>query len=118
MKTKKILITGGSGFLGRNIQERLSTKYLFLAPSHHELDLTNEKSTETFLRSNKVDLVIHCANIGGTRKTTQLRDILNVNLRMFFSLVRCRKYYQKMIFIGSGAEYDKRRSLQQIRENN
>ena len=41
---KRILLTGGSGFIGRNILEsNLAEKYEIIAPRHCELDLLDDK---------------------------------------------------------------------------
>ena len=54
----KILLTGGSGLLGRNLISHLSGHEV-IAPSSSELDITDPLS---FIRF-KCDLVIHCAAI-------------------------------------------------------
>jgi nucleoside-diphosphate-sugar epimerase len=36
---KKIFLTGGSGFIGRSILEKLSKKYEIYAPTRQELNL-------------------------------------------------------------------------------
>jgi dTDP-4-dehydrorhamnose reductase len=54
----KILLTGGSGLLGRNLISHLSGHEV-IAPSSSELDITNALSFISF----KCDLVIHCAAI-------------------------------------------------------
>lgn len=115
---KTLLITGGSGFIARNLIENLSKKYLILSPSHGELELTNEHQVIDFFKSHKIDIVIHCANIGGTKRTINTPDIVEINLKIFFCLLNCKRYYKKMIFFGSGAEYDKRYDLTKIKENN
>lgn len=104
---KKIFITGSNGFIGRNLKEYFSDKYILLAPTHIELDLCNTEQTEKFLRESKVDVVIHSANTNNTRKKNIADyEVINNNLRMFYNLKRCRKYYAKMYYFGSGAEYD------------
>ena len=47
---KKIFLTGGTGFIGRNIIEQLVNKYHFIAPPHKQLDLTNSKAVEKFFK--------------------------------------------------------------------
>ena len=113
---KNILITGGSGFIGQNFKELLFSKYTIYSPSHQDLELTDEKKVEGFFKKNIIDTVIHCANIGGTRNTTQLNDIVPINLRMFLNLLRCKRYYKKLIFLGSGAEYNKNQPLVKVKE--
>ncbi len=108
----KILITGGNGFIGRNILEILSNRYKFLAPTKIELDLGNEDLVYQYLKKNKPDIVIHAALAGGYGIGKTLED----NLRFFFNIIRAKKFYKKMIFFGSGAQYDKKRDLKKVKE--
>lgn len=117
VKKLKILITGGSSFVGKNLFEYLPKKYKLYAPSRKELELLDESAVEKYFSKHKIDIVIHCSNIGGTRNTKHLPNVAITNLRMFFNLVRCKKRYRKMIFLGSGAEYDKRKPLKKVRES-
>lgn len=112
----KICIAGGSGFIGRNITETLSSKYTLLTPSHKELELLDEKEVENYFKKHKVDIVIYCSNIGGTRNTATTANVASTNIRMFFNIARCKKMYKRMIFLGSGAEYGKDRPIINIRE--
>ena len=60
---EKILITGASGFLGSRIANFYSEKYDIIAPTHGEMDITNEKSVMSAFETWKPDIVIHCAAI-------------------------------------------------------
>jgi len=113
---KKILLTGGGGFIGRNILEYLGKKYNFVSPSAKELDLTDAEKVYNFLKKEKVDMVIHTANIGGVRGKEELPNKIYENLKMFFNLVRAKDFYKRMIMFGSGAEYDKKRPIIKIKE--
>ncbi len=112
----KIFLTGGNGFIGRNIKEQLGNKYDIIAPTHAELDLTDSDAVYKFLEKNPVDIVIHAANIGGTRKQHHVFGITHVNLKMFFNLVRAKPFFKCMINLGSGAEYDKQQPLVKVTE--
>lgn len=110
---KKILITGAGGFAGKNLSEYFTGKdgYDVLAARHADLDLLDEGAVKKYLSANKPDLIIHCANCGGTRKTGYdlgSTDVVSRNLRMFFNLARALPSSSRLINLGSGAEYDKR----------
>jgi UDP-glucose 4-epimerase len=114
---KTLLITGGSGFIGRNAVEYFSeTGMTVLAPSHKDLDLLSDGEVECYLKRKDVDYVLHCANVGGNRKARDT-GILEKNVRMFVNLKKHSRYFEKMIHLGSGAEYDKSRPLLKITEN-
>jgi GDP-L-fucose synthase len=63
-----ILVTGGSGFLGRHLLARLRrTGYRnIVAPTRHECDLTREWEIRGLLEMTRPDVVIHlAARVGG-----------------------------------------------------
>jgi UDP-glucose 4-epimerase len=108
---KKILILGSTGFIGRNLTEQLSQKYLIFAPKRRELDLRNGKAVDAYFQNNVIDVVVNCAIVGGARPEEMGGSVLSDNLRIFFNLLRNKKRYKKMIHLGSGAEYDKSRPI-------
>jgi UDP-glucose 4-epimerase len=104
-----VLLTGGSGFIGKNIIESyLSKKYNIIAPRHSELNLLNEDDVQSFFLNNSIDVVIHSAAKPGHRNSKDTFHILDFNSRMFFNLVRNSQYFKKLINLGSGAVYDMR----------
>ncbi len=112
-----ILLTGGSGFIGRNILEsNLREKYNFYAPGHKELELMDEDSVRKYITVNKIDVIIHAAAKPGHRNATDPANIFYFNTRIFFSLARNSDIFQKMIIIGSGAIYDMRYYKPKMRE--
>lgn len=113
----KIFVTGANGFIARNVIGQLGSKYNFVAPSHKELDLLNTSSVDQFfLRHKHFDIVIHTANIGGTRKTKDSSKTFHSNLKMFFNIVRNEKQFDKLINLGSGAEYGKQELIKKVGE--
>jgi GDP-L-fucose synthase len=67
-KNKKVLVTGGSGFLGSHVVSRLKELGATVsAPSHAEYDLVHEDQIKKFYDDNAgSDMVIHlAANVGG-----------------------------------------------------
>jgi GDP-L-fucose synthase len=103
----RILITGGSGFIGRNLAEQLASKYEVSAPSSTELDLLNEQAVREYLSTRRFDVIVHAATTRSNRRLAAPADLLDRNCRMFFSLVRNEGRFGKMIHFGSGAEYDR-----------
>lgn len=100
-----LFITGGSGFIGHNLIEKLSKNHRILAPNHRELDLLDTEAVERFFNQNKVDTVIHCAVRPGHRNATDPSAELYHNTKMFFNLARNEKKFEKMIYLGSGLIY-------------
>jgi len=107
-KTITILITGGTGFIGRNLVEQLRGKYKVLAPTHQELDLMDEDAVSNFFRNYKFDVVIHGAIKPGHRNAKDPTNLIYPNTRMFFNLIRKSNFFDKMIWLSSGAVYDMR----------
>jgi len=113
MKKLNVFIAGARGFIGKNLVEYLGqipNKYSLFCPYHKELELLDDAKVAGFIARNKIDIIIHCASVGGSRKTgydTGKADVISTNLRMFFNLVRSTDNVQRMIFFGSGAEYGK-----------
>jgi len=110
-----ILLTGGSGFIGKNLKEYLEKKYTVFAPTHQELELTNKEKIAEFSKKNKIKIVIHAAGVGGHRKNRD-ENILENNLKMFFSIADNPVKFEKIIFLGSGAEYDKSKNIINAKE--
>lgn len=117
---KKILITGGSGFIGGNAYEYLKNlgKYEVYAPNSSELDCIDENAVREYLKKNHFDIVLHFAVYGdGIDRKKDGSKILEYNLRMFHNFFQCSDLYGRMIYTGSGAEYDKRFPICSVRED-
>ena len=108
----KILLTGATGFIGRSFtatQKR--DKSTILAPTRRELDLSKEYEVDRYINTHKPNIIIHAANKGGGRNTVGLEDIVHNNLRMFFNIAKQAPKVQKIIHLGSGAEYGKHKPI-------
>ena len=116
-KVKNILITGAGGFVGKTLAEYLTDKeYSVFATRHSELDLLDADKVSKYLKDNDIKIIIHCANVGGKRNSQQ-NDILAKNIEMFTNLEKNMTKDMKMIFFGSGAEYDKTREIVNVKES-
>lgn len=102
----KILLTGGSGLLGREL-----AKYLkFEAPTHQELDITNEESVKNFANqpardSKSIDLVVHCAAYTNVAKAEHDKvSCFEVNVVGTYNLL---KAFPSARFVYISSEYAK-----------
>lgn len=107
---KRLLILGRNGFVGRNLYEYFckTKEYEVLCPGKDELDATVEEQVERYLRSKKIDIVIHAAVYNPKEgQPRQMDRKLEYDLRMFYNFEKYSYLYDRMIYFGSGAEYDK-----------
>jgi GDP-L-fucose synthase len=103
----KVLLTGGSGFIGRNLAEYLGGRYSIVAPSSAELNLLDQECVAAYLRANHFDVVVHTATTRSNRRMGAAADMIDRNCRMFFNLAHNRSLFGKMLHFGSGAEYSR-----------
>ena len=75
-KRMRVLVTGGSGMVGRNfIEHRGAVAFDILAPSSRELDLRDYAAVSAYLTRHKPEVIIHAAGrVGGI----QANDILSL----------------------------------------
>ena len=110
MPKKTLLLTGGSGMVGRNILEHPSANaWTVLAPGSGELDLTDANAVNAYLSSKSPDVVVHAAGqVGGIqanmanpvafleRNTAMGRNVImaayNAGVRQFLNLASTCMY--------------------------
>lgn len=106
---KRILLTGGSGFIGKNIYEGLGNEYKIFIPIHDELNILDQIVVRNYIKKNKIDTVIHTAVKGDG-------EVFKSNLGMYLSIYNSIDLIDKFINFGSGAEYSKTRDLVKVGE--
>ncbi len=116
---KKIAILGAGGFVGKSLTAHLKDKYEVLPITRRNFSLLDGDAVENFIKTEKPDVIINCANEGGARKGgySEQTDIVANNLRMFFNIERCMTEDMKLINFGSGAQYNKQRDLVNVSED-
>lgn len=116
---KKILLTGSSGFVGSNVLPLLQDKYDVFAPKRNDLDLRNSFQVKKYLEENRFDVVVHFASPSPVRSAhlDSYGTLFEDSLRIFMNFYTSRDSFGKMIYSGSGAEFDKRRALSLVDEN-
>jgi UDP-glucose 4-epimerase len=104
----KILVTGGNGFLGKNIlNSEIFKKYTIFAPSSKDLDLTNKKHIENFLSKHKIDWIINCAVRGGRRTREETSQDFYDNVVSLSNILEYINENTRLITFSSGAEIHK-----------
>jgi GDP-L-fucose synthase len=112
---KRIFITGASAgsATGRMIAKRLHRDYELFNPARTELELENSDAVAAYVHRVKPDVIVHCAT--GTMRSELSR--FESSLRMFSNLLTLSDSVERLIWLGSGAEYDKTRDIINIDES-
>lgn len=113
----RILLTGSGGFVGKNLKEYFCTEHELLTPRSFELNLIEQNQVETFFNHNKIDFIIHCGSVGGYRTQKDKDTTIENNLAMVKNLLKYKRENCRVILFGSGAMYDKNRSLDKVKES-
>ena len=104
----KLLITGGTGFLGRRACGYFaSLGWQVLAPGREEVDLTEEASVRTWFSRNLPEAVIHTAAISDTglcQRQPEWSERINVTAAVNLAKV-CREYGVKLVMCSSDQVY-------------
>ena len=106
----RILITGASGMVGRNICEHpAAQQYELLTPSSSELNLLDSISVADYVKSNKPDMIFHCAGIVGGIQANIKEPVrfLVSNLDMGRNIVMAAQEagVRKLLNLGSSCMY-------------
>jgi len=112
----KILVTGGGGFVGRNVAQCLrKLDHDVVSPTHQELDMTDLPKCMAYFNEHKVEAVVHTAFKGHFGSQNQQQDFAD-NIRMY-EVLTWLDDYRPTIIIGSGAEYDRRFPIDCVQED-
>ena len=113
LENKRILITGGSGFVGRHLVDILQEKgcKLIFTPTHDLCDLVKEKDVEETFRIIKPDIVIHlAAKVGGigANKSNPGKFFYD-NLMMGAHIIEQSRIHdvEKVVVVGTICSYPK-----------
>lgn len=100
----RILLTGGSGLLGSQLQE-LSPD--MLAPSRAELDITDRYAVSAYVASHDPDIVIHAAAVTNNRHIEDNpTEALEVNIKGTANIaLACLKCRTRLVYLSTDYIY-------------
>ena len=107
MKKSNILITGGGGFIGKNLIETLKgTGHNKIVQLKHEV-LQDINELSNFISVNKPEYIIHLAAYGNHYTQTNVQEIFKANTIGVFNLLFAVKDLKLKGFVnvGSSSEY-------------
>ena len=117
MAGRTVFVTGGDGFIGSAAVPLLAQQARVLAPTRDELDLLDAAAVERYVRLHEPDVIVHLANPNPAKDDRdQAVEMHKGSMDAFMACYRCRNLVERMVYMGSGAEYDKRFDICTITE--
>jgi GDP-L-fucose synthase len=110
---RRVLVTGGAGFLGRRVVARLTEQGAsVVAPRSREFDLTQPGAAEAMLAAHEPSIVIHlAADVGGIGYNLENPATLYLsNLLMGTHLIEAARHsptVEKTVLVGTVCSYPK-----------
>jgi dTDP-4-dehydrorhamnose reductase len=118
MSTKKILITGGTGVLGKEL-----TKYCLVnninhySPNSSLCDITNIQNISSILKEYDPDIIIHTAAYVDTLGCEKNKDkAIDLNIIGVANLVKCIPSKTKFVYISSEYVFSGNKGLYSIED--
>jgi GDP-L-fucose synthase len=113
LRDKRILVTGGAGFLGRHVVERLErtgSRDIFV-PRRAQFDLTDPEDVRRLLKQARPQVVIHLAALVGGIEANRMKPgtFIHKNLAMGTHLIdACSRIgVEKFVLVGTICSYPK-----------
>lgn len=104
---KKILITGGNGFVGKNFIKYLKKKKYYINPIPRNIDLRSEIKVKKYFKNiGEASYIFHFAEVSGNKEWSKKNSFNQtiMNLQININVISAWKKYQpkaKFIFLSS-----------------
>lgn len=105
----KILLTGGSGTLGSELNKLLQqTNHEIFVPSSKDMDIRNYSCVNNTFNTVQPELVVHCAAYTDVKQAEKnYIDCIDVNILGTLNILKsCNIYNTKLIFISTEHVFD------------
>ena len=107
----KILVLGSSGFIGNYLSKNLDA----VPVSRKDVNLEDFDEVRALFKIHNPDVIINCASNTNVKMEFDAQ-VYNQNLTLFNNLYLLRNEFGKLINFGSGAEYDRRYPINNLKE--
>ena len=112
LSKKKVLVTGGYGFLGKHVCNKLANRGVTVVrPPRLEFDLSRMDDTRLLFSNQKPDVVIHlAADVGGIQyNKAHPGRVFYENMSMGINVIEeCRRAdVEKLVFVSTVCAYPK-----------
>lgn len=112
-----ILVTGCNGFIGREFASYFeNSRHKLYLTNRNNLNILNVNEVDEFFRNNKIDIVVHAAVSGGRRNHEDSYKDFLYNMEMYYNLCKHTDDFKVMFHFGSGAEFDRRKDIDNKKE--
>jgi len=105
-----ILITGANGQLGTEMRDLsvVHTAHTYFFTDVAELDITNRETVQTFVRENKIDLIVNCAaytNVDKAEEDEATARLINAAAVENLAKAGCKVIHVSTDYVFSGEEH-------------
>ena len=111
----RVAILGGRGVVGGYLARALSNKHDVTPITRDTFNLFDYHAMQKYFDNHCFDVVINAA-INPDSQMTASTQVAADNLTMFTNMYACRHSFGRVLQLCSGAEFDRRRSLDSISE--